>query len=199
MRGRKNLRAIYCEVEGGAAELVLLVHIEAVLSLCKVHQGKSSSIYLGSLMEEVDSSSGQEFSVCLNVIKNEVNQLLVSGKDSKIKSSIPTIRLFVLHKALTSFLVTFESVLNDVNQHFRVIETYGLQEIKFLIQDSNVCDLLVSHAEGNLAENPGIIFLNSFDKTFDVKSYFLRGGFLQVRNLTKKLVHADRVLHSNRE
>jgi hypothetical protein len=27
----------------------------------------------------------------------------------------------------------------------------------------------------------------------------LRGGFLQVRNLTKKLVHADRVLHSNRE
>jgi len=186
-------------VEGGAAELVLLVHIEAVLSLSKVHQGKSSSVYLGSLVEEVDPSSGQEFSVCLHVIKNEVNQLLVPGKDSKIKSSIPTIRLFALHKVLTSFLVTFESVLNDLNQHFRVIETYGLQEIKFLIQDSNVCDLLVSHAEGNLAENPGIIFLNSFDKTFDVKSYFLRGGFLQVRNLTKKLVHADRVLHSNRE
>jgi hypothetical protein len=150
-------------------------------------------------MEEVDSTSGQEFSVCLQVIKNKVNQLLVPGKYSKIKSSIPTIRLFVFHKALRSFLVTFESVLNDLNQHFRVIETYGLQEIKFLIQDSNVCNLFVSHVEGNLAEYPGIIFLNSFDKTFDIKSYFLRDGLLELRYLAKKLVDADRVLHSNRE
>jgi len=77
LEGKNNLRAIYCEVKGGATELVLLVHIEAELSLSKVHQGKSSSVYLGSLMEEVDSTSGQEFSVCLQVIKNKVNQLLV--------------------------------------------------------------------------------------------------------------------------
>lgn len=54
----KNLHAIYCEVQGGAPELVFLVHIEAVVPLSEVHQGQSSSVYLCSLVEEVDPSSG---------------------------------------------------------------------------------------------------------------------------------------------
>lgn len=160
-------------MQGGATELVFLVHIEAVVPLSEVHQGQSSSVYLSSLVEEVDPSSGQEFCVCLHVIKNKVYQLLVPGKHSKIKSSIPTIRLFILDKVLASFLVTFESVLNDINQHIRVVEAYGLQDVKFLIQDSNVCNLLVCHAEGHLAENPRIIFLNRFDKSLHVEPHFL--------------------------
>ena len=170
---RRYLHAIYCEVQWGAPELVFLVNIEAVLPLGEVHQGQSTSVYLGCLVEEVDTSRGQEFRVRLHVINNKVYQLLVPREHSKIKSSIPAILLFVLHKALASFLVTFESVFYDFNQHVRVVETYRLQDIKVLIKNSNVCDLLVSHAEGHLAENPCIIFLNRFDESFDVNSYFL--------------------------
>lgn len=95
----------YRKVKRSAIEDVLVVNVEAELSLSKHHQRESPPVYLGRTVQSIQPRLRYLLRVCLELNEDEVDDCDVPREDSEMERFVALARLAIVDKLEAAVLI----------------------------------------------------------------------------------------------
>lgn len=130
-------------MERRAIEDVLVIHIQAELPLSEHHQRERASVDLGSTVQSVQPSLRYLLGVCLELIKNEVDNHDVSCEHREVEGLVPLARLSIVNQLEAAALIISKTISYSFNEKIDVVEADCLQDIKLFLHEPQACDLQI--------------------------------------------------------